>query len=367
MKLALVIGGAGQGGAEGQLVRLAVEMQQRGVEVRVWFLMAGGPLTRRLDEHGVEWEVFRRTTGVPTSTGRNIAALAKLGARMRHWQPDIVFSWMSGTISCVLPMAMVLTSARRVAAFRGVAFTRPTRVMHVGLRFAVSRADAVTANAPWLTDLAQDWGAPASRVHLIPNGVDLPAETADVTRQPPVAVVVANFQTYKGQEWLIEALARVEPRLAVRMVGVGARREACQELAHRLGVDVTFVEPPADVPAELRRAQLAIHPSFTEGLSNAILEELSWGLPVVATNVGGTPLLVQPGGNGCLVEVGDTDALVQAVTTVASSPTLRSRMGAASRRKAADFSWAACADAYLRLFTGLLAPDREATLCPPAP
>lgn len=366
MKLALVIGSAGQGGAEGQLVRLAVEMQQRGVEVRVWFLMAGGPLTRRLDEHGVEWEVFRRTTGVPTSTGRNVAALAALGARMRRWQPDIVFSWLSGTISCVLPMAMVLTRARRVAAFRGVAFTRPPRVMHLGLRFAVSRAHAVTANAPWLTQLAQEWGAAASRVHLIPNGVDLPPETGDVTRQPPVAVVVANFQTYKGQEWLIEALARVEPPLTVRMVGVGARREACQELARRLGVDVTFVEPPVDIPSELRQAQLAIHPSFTEGLSNAILEQLSWGLPVVATNVGGTPLLVQPGVNGCLVEVGDTDALVRAVSTLASSPALRSGMGAESRQKAAEFSWAACADAYLHLFTRLMAPDREEALCPPA-
>jgi glycosyltransferase involved in cell wall biosynthesis len=63
------------------------------------------------------------------------------------------------------------------------------------------------------------------------------------------------------------------------------------------------------VPAELARAGFAIHPSRTEGLSNAILEELAAGLPVVAMDVGGNSMLIDPGMNGYLLAVGDHTSL----------------------------------------------------------
>jgi glycosyltransferase involved in cell wall biosynthesis len=187
--------------------------------------------------------------------------------------------------------------------------------------------------------------------------VDLPSAEADVAVAPPTAVVVANFRWYKGHDVLIDALAMVTAPLRVRLAGEGTERIPTATRAVQKGIDdrVELVDLPADVPAELGAAQFAIHPSRQEGMSNAILEELSHGLPVVATDVGGTSLLVDDGVNGFLVPAGDEVALAKRIEELAGSPELRRTMSIAARQKASDFDWTACCDAYEKLFDDLLA------------
>jgi glycosyltransferase involved in cell wall biosynthesis len=128
-----------------------------------------------------------------------------------------------------------------------------------------------------------------------------------------------------------------------------------QRLAAELDVGewVTLVDPPADVPAELAAAQFAVHPSHTEGLSNAILEQLAHGLPVIACRVGGNPQLIADGVNGLLVPPADPAALAAAIATVTTDPELRTRMAHAARTAATRYDWAACTQAHLALYRTL--------------
>lgn len=350
-RIALVIGTANRGGAEGQLVRLAAELQERGHDVMVLFFARGGPLTAELDSFDVKWEVLRPKR-LPTDTGSTLVALMRMVYRLARFQPEVVYAWLAGVIWCALPIAAIVTRSQRIAAFRGEVLDFHLPLLRRLFTWAVSRADAVTINAPALQEEALRWGARPERIVLLPNGVELPDRRACVDVQPPTGVVVANFRWYKGHEVLIEALTHVSADLKVRLVGEGSARAEIASMADRLGVadKVVFVDHPADVKRELAAAQFGIHPSHTEGLSNAILEELAAGLPVVATDVGGTPLLVQNGVNGFLVPAADAQALAQRITEMAISPQLRVEMAAAGRAKAEEFSWKRAVDRVEELF-----------------
>lgn len=361
MRVVFIIGSGAPGGAEGQLVRLACALKARGLDVRVLFSSAGGPLTTVLDTGAVSWTVLRRSNVRATSAGRNLLLVISLARELRRNQPDIVFAWLSQIIWLALPVAALFTRCRRIAAFRGKVDPEDVGWRGGLLRLAVSRAHAVTINAPHLRDLARFWGAAQERIEFIPNAVDLPTALAEVARQPPTAVVVANFRRYKGHDVLIEALRRIELRITVRLLGEGETRVAIEELSRELNGEtrVEFVEHSTDVMAELLQAQFAIHPSRTEGLPNAILEELAAGLPVVATDVGGTSLLVETGVTGVLVPPNDPVALAEAITAMAGVPDDRARMSASARLRAESFSWTFCVAAYQDLFNRLMAQNQS--------
>lgn len=350
-RVVLTIGSANVGGAEGQLTRLACELKERGHDVTVVFLAAAGPLTAVLDAHGVPWVVARKY--VPTMIARRMLAWVMLGVHLRRLSPEIIYTWLPGAVMPTVAAARLTTRrSRLIAAHRGEFDARANVLTTRAYTWAYRQVARATVNAPNLETVAVRWGTPSERVRFIANGVDAAPSHADTEVQPPVAVVVSNFRSYKGHDVLVEAMSRVQAPVVVRLMGEGSEREPTRAAAEARGISdrFVFVDHPAHVPSELAAAQFAIHPSRTEGLSNAILEQLAFGLPVVATDVGGTSLLVEDGVNGRLVPAGDPAALAEAIEQVASSPELRRRMAAASLERAERFGWAHCVDAVERLF-----------------
>ncbi len=377
-RVLFIIGSGNIGGREKQLLRLATELASSGWQPGVAFLTGGGPITEALRAAGIpvwvpaagrrerrEQSVTAGPSVAPNrmvrtvrTTGALLTATRTLRRAAREHRPDVVHAMLPTSVWLGLP-ATARRGRRRVAGIYG--FTpRMYPLKRRIYRWQLRRAHAVVANAPHLLDDARHThGVAPERAHLLANGVDLPATTADVRAEPPVAVVVANFHPYKGYADVLRAMAAIpaDVALTLRLCGTGAERPAMQALASELGVAgrVVFVDPPADVAAELAGAQFAIHPSHTEGLSNAILEQLAAGLPVVACRVGGNPVLVADGVNGSLVPVADPAALAAAVLALATDPELRVRMGAAARATAERFSWPACTRAHAELYEQLLA------------
>ena len=121
-----------------------------------------------------------------------------------------------------------------------------------------------------------------------------------------VVLSVSNFFPYKGHEELIEAASRVIaeiPQILFLLVGRDAGTlEKCKRLAgERVPAHaIRFLGSRTDVPDLLRACDLFVHPSHEEGFSNAILEAMAAGLPVVACNVGGNPEAVVDGETGRL-------------------------------------------------------------------
>jgi glycosyltransferase involved in cell wall biosynthesis len=225
---------------------------------------------------------------------------------------------------------------------------------------------------------------PADRVHVIHNGVDTTLFSPDAGRRwklrreldlPDDALAFlcpARLHPQKNHAGLLRAFraAKLPPKCRLLLAGNGNERASLEALAAELDlleskarVDAPFVQflGHRDDMADLYRAADAmILPSFKEGFSNAVVEGMASGLPVVATDVGGNAeALGDEGEFGVVAKTFETAELAAAIELVAADRERRERMGAGSRERAARlFSLDAMADATVRLYERLLAEDR---------
>ena len=220
-------------------------------------------------------------------------------------------------------------------------------------------AAAVVGNSGGLCQLARNF-MPDLDVPEIPNGVDAarfsPREPAAAERQKPVTLLfVGRLNAQKGVGDLLNALALLPPGWRLRVVGDGPDRVALERQSAQLGIAEHVIfhgwAQRDELPAIYNAADIFVFPSHDEGMSNAVLEALASGLPVVATRIAGNEQLVREGENGALVPPANPRAFANALAPFLTDTTLRLRMGNASRALAvAQFSWATAAAQYDALF-----------------
>lgn len=178
----------------------------------------------------------------------------------------------------------------------------------------------------------------------VANGVPLPdlpdLRGADVRHSLGIAtdrlvlVVVSRMTVEKGYLDLADALKRLDDKgVTADLIAVGGGDDsgAIRNLFDGLnGIRVHFVGHKGDVAPYLAASDVFVFPSWHENLSNALLEAMSYGLPVVATDVGGNREVVQ-GGGGVLIPAHDPGALAEAIEKMVESEDRRSDFGKAAR------------------------------------
>jgi glycosyltransferase involved in cell wall biosynthesis len=190
-------------------------------------------------------------------------------------------------------------------------------------------------------------GLPADKLVVIYNGVDLPQDRlapqgkarADLSLplDAPIIGAVSRLDPVKGVDVLLRAIALVED-VHLAIVGDGPERASLAALADDLGVSnrVHWAGHRRDVPRLLPAFDLFVQPSLHEGLSNATLEAMTAGLPVVATAVGGTSEVVVDEVTGFLVPPRDPQALAQGICALLHDSDLRRKMGRAGQARVAQ-------------------------------
>lgn len=147
-------------------------------------------------------------------------------------------------------------------------------------------------------------------------------------------VTVGRLDANKNHEMLIRAFAVIEekyPEYILMIYGEGELRGYLEDLTEKLGVAGKVFLPGVipDVAAQLERASLFVLTSYSEGVSNALIEALASGLPVIATDVpsGGTVELMTDGVNGLIIPTGDQQALEQAMERILGDSAYAGRLG----------------------------------------
>ena len=183
---------------------------------------------------------------------------------------------------------------------------------------------------------------PDAKIEVLNNGVVLPDLQLRREELRPSIVFLGNLARGKGIYDLLHAFARIAKRFPdVRLICAGGGVVAqARAMAARLDLEGR-VEFTGWIDAERKRHLLAgatafVLPTYAEGMPMALLEAMSWRLPVVTTPVGGVPQLVQHRSNGLLVAPGNIEQLAAALAEVLEDGALRRRLGSAARTTIED-------------------------------
>jgi glycosyltransferase involved in cell wall biosynthesis len=204
----------------------------------------------------------------------------------------------------------------------------------------------------------------ADKVNVIYNGVESAQYPSDAQKKreelglnPKDIVImhVANLRPVKGHKYLIEAFTQASQRFAgikLVLIGKDELNGQMQNLAQTLGIKdkILFLGQRTDVDQLLPVADICVLPSLSEGMSNAILEYMASSKPVIATNVGGNPELIQNGYNGLLVDKENTKQLADALMDLLASKEKRLALGANGLKVIKEkFSMQAMMDNYQKV------------------
>lgn len=285
-------------------------------------------------------------------------ALGQYGARegtvrLHRWLPlsgrtwDVVyFPWNGAAIENlpVFDVAPVVISCR--GAQINIVPHNPDRLtVRDGLRETFQRAAAVHCVSEAIMHEAEQYGLEQSKAHIIRPAVD-PGFFDSIDDEPLRAadsfrlITTGSLIWRKGYEYLLSAVRLLVDRgVPVRLdvIGEGAERQRVAFTIDDLNLGGHVVlhgrVPPVQVRQYLQQADVFVLSSLSEGISNAVLEAMACGLPVVTTNCGGMAEAVTDSVEGFLVPVRDPLAMADALWTLWEQPALRPRMGHAGRAR----------------------------------
>jgi glycosyltransferase involved in cell wall biosynthesis len=208
-------------------------------------------------------------------------------------------------------------------------------------------------HASLVISLSEQWRerllqiCPLARVDVLHNAVAIP-DIQGLRRlddRDSTLLFLGHLLRDKGVYDLVRAFARVAARFpqAKLVLGGTGDLEGVQQLAAQLEISDRLSCPgwlgPDRKSAALASSLIFLLPSYHEGMPMALLEAMSWGLPVIATPVGGIPQVIDHEVSGLLVAAGDIEGLARQIERLLADTVLRERLGANARaRIEADFS-----------------------------
>jgi glycosyltransferase involved in cell wall biosynthesis len=240
------------------------------------------------------------------------------------------------------------------------------------LNYLLKAMDCVVTVSQNGIDEFKTVGYPESRVAHIPNGVLAPSEGKTSYDRVRRVITTARLDKQKGIDVLLRAWAhvvRTENEVILFIIGQGPAEGDLKRLTEQLGIgsSVKFPGVTHDIDSCLKEADLFVLPSRAEGLSNALLEAMSYGIPCITTNIPGNAELIGTGGegipaggfaaakNGLLFNTDDVGGLTEALRYFIRNPEEREKKGRRGRAFVHEsYSIETIADKYIALYQRLL-------------
>ena len=350
IKIFFIIGTLDIGGTEKQLAELVMSLDKSRFDIVVCCLSHGGPLISKLLDAGIRVEVigfrgFRHNNrGYIRDLPLILSLLSQLVSLIKKEQPHILhgflfWAYILGAYTAkIAGIPIIIASRRSLSNFKGDKwhYKLMERLANRFTELIIANSDAVKQDT-----LCQEKLDP-SKVMTIYNGIDptlyddQPAPgfraSLNIPEKTKVIGMVANLIHYKGHKFFIRACARIKSMYAdviFLLIGEGPMRIELEKLTRELGLedDVVFLGRRSDVPLLLSIMDIFVLTSLEEGFSNAILEAMAAGKPVIATDVGGNSEAVIHGETGLLVPSMDSNSLADAINNMLCEPEMAEKMG----------------------------------------
>ena len=356
LRVVHIISSMSVGGMEHFAVRMAAWQKRAGMEASILSLQGSGPLQAEAEAAGVSVHAL----GGSNKAVRVLKGLLTI-CRLR---PQIVHGHNQTSVQyALLGKRMIGAKVLITAHGRGKSDYREPK------QEEWRQVSAVTAVSEAVAEEICD-SLPVGRLSVILNGVETsvakrPREETrksfGIDETEIVGTIVARIDAMKGHDTLLEACATLKRRnkeFTLLIVGDGVERGNRERLSCELNLPpdkVRFLGFRNDVPDILSASDFFLLPSLTEGLPLSVLEAMSHGLAVVATNVGGIPELVQEGVHGLLVPPKNQSSLANAIEQILMNPALRREMGRLGfSRVQKEFSFDAMMEKYSERYEQVL-------------
>jgi len=338
-------------GTQTNLLEIIRRLDRNQFEPHVIALVEGGTLTREFESAGTSPVILsvKRAYGIS-----GIKALAFLVSYLKKHKIDALQTHFLHA-DILGGMAAKLAGVKKtITCRRDEGFWRTSRQLFLS-RILNRLFDVILANSEAVRRaVLRDERIHPENVSFIHNGIHTDSFCPDrglrtslrrqlgIQENETVIGCVGNMRhPVKGQSNLIEAMSEIvkdHPRTRLLLIGGGRLRNHLEALSARLELQerVLFLGIRRDIQATLNAFDIFCLPSLSEGFSNAILEAMAAEKPVVATNVGGNPEIVEDGKTGFLVPPKDPSALAYRITQLLKDAPLQTQFGKAARKRVLD-------------------------------
>jgi glycosyltransferase involved in cell wall biosynthesis/tRNA A-37 threonylcarbamoyl transferase component Bud32 len=371
--IARVITWLPRGGIERRLVTLLPKLNRPPFRVKLVCIRERGPLADELEDAGVAVSVVHLPSRLHP---RGLWALAKW---MRDQKIDLLHSHMYRS-NVPATIAARLGGIHHVVCQVHNIDTWETWRQRILDRWLLRwRTTMLAVSKDVKRDIIRNLHCPEERITVLYNGIDI-RKYGSVLPEPRlrgalnipenyrVVVMLARLVEQKQHTKFLQVLEQIRrelPPTRVLLVGEGKLQGALEHEVKQRGLHdmVLFTGHRNDIPQILALSDLSVLTSDKEGFSNAIIESLAAGVPVVATDVGGNSEAVVDGECGFIVAPDDLKGLARAITKLLVGDTLRHRMSEAARRRADLFSIDHMVQETHRLYLGILEKGVRTPLC----
>ena len=272
---------------------------------------------------------------LPDISGHNNRYRELLSFRkfVKRENPDLILSFLT-PFNMLVEVATIGLKTKVVACERNDPHYVPGGKMMEWLRdLAYKRADGILAQTDYSKSCYK--GKLRDKTTVIYNPVMMPKDmvgSALSTKKEDVIITVGRLHPQKNQKMLIDAFSLFlvdHPTYELHIYGEGALR---QELIHycekrEVAGSVKFMGHSNQVWEEIKKAKVFALSSIAEGMSNALIEAMCLGMPVVSTKVAGAVDLIKDGANGFLVDLNDSSAMAERLSRITDDETLSKQLG----------------------------------------
>jgi len=219
-------------------------------------------------------------------------------------------------------------------------------------RFVARQAHFVIVPSKYLKHILSLWGINEKKIRVVYNGFRPPTQlgSKEIIREMlhfhgTLVVSVGRLVPWKGFQTLMELmphLSRKYPDIRLMIIGDGPDLHSLQEHIEKHGLEnkvvLTGALPQDVLFSYIQAADIFILNTLYEGFSHALLEASAFGIPIVTTDVGGNPEIIQNNKNGFLVPYNDKKALEKALIRILENPSLKNTIANNSKNKVKEFS-----------------------------
>ncbi len=398
-RVVLLIPTLDRSGAEKQFTLLATGLPRDEFDVRAIALTRGGPYADELQAAGIPVTVIgKRAKFDPFSFWR-------LRAELVRQAPDILHTWLFSANAYGRLCAHAIPRAKVVVSERCVDSWKANWQLWLDRRL-IARTDRLVGNSASVVEFYRELGVPSEKLVCVPNGIEcepieiecepptplpLPLALALALSRPPkrrcpsrgegtkpsrreqllaelnlppdsfVVGFIGRLAKQKRVEdliWAVEILRQIRPQLQLVVIGDGPERERLERFARDIHCDrhVTFLGHREDAARFLPAFDVFGLASSFEGMSNSVMEAMSAGLPIVASDIPPNRELVVQSETGFLFKLADTVGIMQFVRRLIDEPGLAEQLGQAGQERIQrEFNIPRMIEGYASIYRELLA------------